>query len=153
MKVNQLGLRGTALQAAQDFERRYPDAVFTSGRRGVADQARAMAQNVASNRQWIAETYKKPLCAAARALQDWVDRTPHANAVSDLTVGFVAILQTFSDDELGKLTCHLSGDAFDAQTDGDLSKDAFLQSLAAKYGGKFLDKEGGLKRRHWQARP
>lgn len=153
MKAAELGIHGTALQAAQEFEARYPKVPFTRGRSTVAGQARAMSQNVVVNRKWTAETYKKPLCAAAAACQKWVDANPLATTEAQVEAGLAAVLATFSDAELFKLSCHLSGEAFDAQPDADKEKDDFLRALAVKYGGKFLDMEGGLKRRHWQARP
>lgn len=153
MNVSQLGLRGVALQAAWEFSKRYPGTVFTSGRRSVTDQARAMASNAAVNRKWIEQTYKKPLCAAAKACQAWVDANPIAKTKEQIAAGLEAVLKTFSDAELAKLSCHLSGDAFDVEPDGMTEKDEYLNELATKHGGKFLDKEGGLKRRHWQARP
>lgn len=151
MKVTQLGLRGSALQAALEYEHKYPDAVFTSGRRQIADQARAMGQNTVLNRKWIVQTYKSSV--GARACQAWVDTNPLATTASQLAAGIEGTLKTLSDSDLALLSCHLSGDAFDVQPDGDFDKDEFLKALAVKYGGKFLEKEGGLRRRHWQAKP
>lgn len=148
MKADQLGLRGTALQAARDYEARYPDVVFTSGRRSLQDQARAMAQNVVVNRQWIGQTYK-----AAGKLQAWVDAHPEAKSHASTEAGLLSVLQGMTDDERARVSCHLSGDAFDVKPDNDKGKDDYLKSLAVQYGGKYLDTEGGLRRRHWQARP
>ncbi len=151
MRANQLGLKGEALKAAQAFERAFPEAVFTSGNRSTADQARAMAQNAAQDRGYIKETYAKPLCLVARALQSWLDKNPTLTSVEDLRNGFLAILLTFSDSELHKLSSHLSGGAFDVQPDDDEAKDTFLENEAKQRGGKFIRREGKLKRRHWQA--
>lgn len=148
MKADSLGLQGTALLASREYETRYPDVVFTSGKRDLADQARAMAQNVAQNRQWIGQTYK-----AAGKLQAWVDANPGAKTMGAIEAGLLSVLHKLTPAELDKISCHLSGGAFDIQPDEDVAKDDYLKTLAVKYGGRYLDKEGGLKRRHWQARP
>lgn len=150
MKANQLDLQGQALECALAYEAAFPDASFTSGRRTAEDQARAMSQNCAVNHKWIEQTYAHPLCPAAVELQAWLDKNPKSSA-PEIRVSFIAILKAFPDNELSKLSKHLSGNAFDAAVDSDERKDNWLEAEAKKRGGKFLRKEGGLRRRHWQA--
>ena len=57
MEIDQLDLAEPALSGAILLQLRHPYVVFTSGRRGVTDQARAMASNVVRNRRWIDQTY------------------------------------------------------------------------------------------------
>jgi hypothetical protein len=89
-----------------------------------------MASNIVSSndRNWIKDTYK-----AATALQSWVD-----------------VLDAMSDQDKGKVSKHLSGDAFDVQPQ---AKDgATIKGDIKKLPGltKFLDREGGLERWHAQ---
>ncbi len=147
------GLAGVALVAATEFLAAHPDAVITSGRRGLVEQANAMARNVArAGRRWIAKTYAKPLCDAARACQAWVDA--HEKATEpEIARGLLGVLPRFSRTQLAKLSRHFSGLAFDVQPvagpRGEAMK-ATLRALAAKYGGLFLDREGGREIWHLQ---
>ncbi len=145
-----MGLIGNALAAANTLRGKFPNAVFTSGLRTVAEQARAMAANVAADRHWIKDTYIPS--KASGACQDWVFEHPSAQLL-DIEIAITSILHGFTPDELAKLSKHLSGQAFDvlpiAGRVGLPIKNE-LRALAAKYGGKFLEHEGSLSRWHWQ---
>ena len=60
--IEALQLAPVARAAAYALKRAHPSVIFTSGRRGKQDQARAMASNVVQNRGWIRQTY---LCQCA----------------------------------------------------------------------------------------
>src|SRR5580658_3697650 len=72
--IEALNLAPTAKSAAYELKRLHPQVVFTSGRRSVEDQARAMAGNVAKNRKWIEQTYHTSV--VSKACQKWVDNNP-----------------------------------------------------------------------------
>jgi hypothetical protein len=55
--ISSLDLSPKAKKAAEALLKEYPDIMFTSGRRDLADQARAMAGNVVKKRDWIKKTY------------------------------------------------------------------------------------------------
>lgn len=148
MKASELGLVGVTAKVAADFELAFPDAVFTSGRRSILPQAHAMAGNVVRNRQWIAETYVHS--AASAACQAWVDANLGAS-LAETADGLLGVLQGLTPEELEQLTHHLVGHAFDVQPDGDAEKLLWLAMRAEKEKGKFIEKEGGLDRWHWQA--
>ena len=140
-----MGLTGTALLAAQELVRVCPDAEIISGRRTVREQARAMAKNAFHDHDWIEDTYRSPLCLAARRLVSWLKM--HKNATLDqIDDAFERILCALPDDELEQLTSHLGGCAFDVRADEAVKP--FCEAVAKKYGGEFLDHEGRLIRYH-----
>jgi hypothetical protein len=146
-EIDKLDLSPTAKAAAQQLKTAHPEIKFTSGRRGVAAQAHAMASNIVSSgdRKWIEKTY-----AAAGALQKWVDDHPSATSVADISAGLKGVMDAMTDPERGKVSKHLSGDAFDVQPQ---AKDAakIKADMAALPGAtKFLSQEGGLERWHVQ---
>ncbi len=145
------GLRGDALKAATELLNAYPSAIITSGLRGLNDQARAMANNIVSDRNYVRRTHVSS--KASNLCQLWVDA--HLSASRDDTEkGILLVLSKLPVNELAKLSKHLSGDAFDVKPlGGDTGRymRLFLVSLAEKYSGKFLDHEGSLIRWHWQS--
>ncbi|HEY3694191.1 hypothetical protein [Phenylobacterium sp.] len=149
MKAAELGLVGAAKAAAEALEGQFPGIVFTSGRREVADQARAMSQNVVRNRRWIAQTYSATLESAA--LQHWIDANPQADTAPEIAMGLMTIMAHWDDNQKARLSKHFSGQAFDVQP---MSGDRGAQVIAAirRTTGlrKFLDHEGGLVRWHAQ---
>lgn len=147
-------LNAPAAACAQKLLATFPDAILTSGRRDVVGQANAMASDVALDAQFIAKTYRKPLCPAAAACQDWVNAQAACLPKGAIADGLLATLKTFSDEELSRLSCHLGGDAFDVHPDGDVRKLQFLEDLASEIGAPalFLEKESGLTRWHFQFR-
>lgn len=147
-EIEALNLRGNARTAAYALKRAHPSVKFTSGRRDKADQARAMASNVVSNRKWIAETYR--LTPVSQACQKWVDDNPLKKTQAEIAEGLLSVFNAVSEVELAKISKHLSGDAFDVQP-VDAGGDAIKQTIRGLPGlEKFLDKEGGLVRWHAQ---
>ena len=145
--IEALDLGPVAKAAAYALKRAHPSVKFTSGRRGKADQARAMASNVVKNRRWIEQTYAaSPLRSTC---QQWVDAHPQKTTQADVAAGLLAIFDAASDVALGRFSKHLSGAAFDVQpVDGGEAIKQTIRSLAGL--DKFLDKEGGLVRWHAQ---
>ena len=73
---------------------------------------------------------------------------PEAQTASEIAAGLLSVLNSLSNAELGQLSRHLSGDAFDIQPsepDNDNVK-ATIKSLAGLRN--FFDHEGGLVRWH-----
>jgi hypothetical protein len=146
--IEALDLAPVAKAAAYTLKRLHPAVVFTSGRRDKVGQARAMASNVVRNRQWIVQTYlASEVCSAC---QKWVDDHPEATSQVQIQDGLVSVFNSLTDAQLGRISKHLSGEAFDVQPviqDADAIKAAIrgLRGLE-----KFLDKEGGLVRWHAQ---
>jgi|ERR1700680_4105296 len=152
MKAAELDLIGSAAAAAVLLENEFPDVVFTSGRRDLAAQAHAMASNVvAAGRDWISRTYLPS--EACSACQGWVDSHPETDAIADVAAGLLSVLEPFGDDQLCRLSKHLSGQAFDVAPITGPRGDA-IQERISKLPGleKFLHQEGGLIRWHAQFR-
>ena len=147
--IEALALRGRARIAAYALKEAHPAVVFTSGRRGLIDQARAMAQNVVKNRSWISQTYASS--ALSVRCQRWLDVNAKKTTQEDIQQGLLAVLEEATDTERGYLSKHLSGDAFDVQPviDGAEAIKRTLRKLVKPHG-RFLDKEGGLVRWHAQ---
>ena len=146
--IEALNLSEIAKAAAYALKKKHPRVVFTSGRRNKEDQARAMASNVVSNRNWIGQTYIQS--KARDACQKWVTEHKDQKTKKQIAEGLKSVLDELTDDELGRLSKHLSGAAFDIQP---VAKDA--AKIKATIKGlkglsKFLDKEGGLVRWHAQ---
>lgn len=145
--IDALDLNATAKAAAKDLKKKHPEISFTSGKRGVADQAHAMASNIVSskNRKWIADTYK-----AAPTLQKWVDDHAEATTVDDLAKGLKETMDGLTEAELNAVSKHFTGAAFDVQPQ-DKDADAIKKDMQGLTGvTRFLDKESGLVRWHAQ---
>jgi hypothetical protein len=146
--IEALDLAPVAKAAAYELKRLHPAVIFTSGRRDKLAQARAMASNVIKNRKWIVQTY---LTSDACVLcQKWVDDHPEAVTQDQIQQGLLSVFNSLADAQLGRLSKHLSGEAFDVQP-----VDANAEEIKASIRGlsgltKFLDKEGGLVRWHAQ---
>ena len=147
MDIEQLNLEPVAEAGARKLKELFPHIDFTSGRRSLRDQARAMSQNVTLNNSWIYQTYTGS--EAAISLQDYVDH--HLNQTAKhYEDAFTTILEKFSSDQLTRLSKHLGGQAFDIRP---TTQDAdAIKTTAHSLTGltKFLDKEGGLVRWHLQ---
>jgi peptidoglycan hydrolase-like protein with peptidoglycan-binding domain len=140
--IEQLNLSEPARSAAYAIKRRHPWVVFTSGRRDAARQAWAMAGNVVKNRRWIAETYAaNPVSAAS---QSWVDAHPEARTQQAIADGLLSVFKAFSPRDLGRLSHHLSGLAFDVRPEPSQST-AFWNTVRGLPGVRqYFDTEGGL---------
>jgi hypothetical protein len=146
--IEGLKLSEVARKAAYELKAKCPTVEFTSGRRDKEEQARAMAANVVMNRKWIQETYTDS--KARDAAQKWVDNHPEAKSVDEIAAGLKQVLDGLSNGELGTLSKHLSGDAFDVQP---VTKQAtkIKRTIRSLPGlTKFLEEEGGLERWHVQ---
>ena len=146
--IEALNLAPVARAAAYALKKTQPSVKFTSGRRGLADQVRAMASNVVLDRSWIGTTYKdSPLC---RRLQAWVDAHPQAKSKDDLAAGLTAVFAAATQAEVGSFSKHLSGEAFDVQpvVPDNQNIIATIRGLAGLE--LFLEKEGNLVRWHAQ---
>jgi len=146
--IEALDLAVAARAAAYELKKTHPSVIFTSGRRDKKDQARAMAQNVILNRNWIEQTYAQTL--ARDCCQKWVDDNPDKTTQQEIEVGLASVIDALPQAELAKLSKHLSGEAFDVQpvTEDAEKIKATIRSLP---GLKvFLDMEGGLIRWHAQ---
>ncbi|HEX5686589.1 MAG TPA: hypothetical protein VFY73_21395 [Ideonella sp.] len=147
-EIEALDLAATARTAAYALKKAHPTVSFTSGRRGKADQARAMASNVVKNRKWIEETYAKS--DLRKQCQDWVDANPDKKTQAEIAEGLLSVFNSASDADLGKFSKHLSGEAFDVQP-VDKDAEAIKKTIRGLTGlDKFLDTEGGLVRWHAQ---
>ncbi len=148
--IETLNLAPIAKAAAYELKRLHPTVVFTSGRRDKGAQARAMASNIVKNRQWVVQTYSNT--EARAACQKWVDDHPAATTQNAIQDGLESVFDSLTEEQLGKLSKHLSGEAFDVQpVDDDAKARAVKSSIKGLKGlGKFLDKEGGLVRWHAQ---
>lgn len=174
-------LQGAALEVAAYVVHKWPGVRITSAARDYKDQARAMAQNACGRRDdpktpaddkyaWIKDTYWPSI--AALALQKWFEQHPHASE-PDVVSGFMHLMSGMQPNELRALSKHIvmrerdEGDgteacliddracAVDFAVPSDEAIDqelcAYLLDKAREHGGKFLMKEGGLPRRHFQA--
>ena len=148
--IEALDLATIARAAAYALKKAHPAVVFTSGRRNKTDQARAMAGNVAKNRQWIAQTYKaSALCTQC---QQWVNQHPEKTTQAEIAAGLVSVFNAASDGVLGGFSKHLSGEAFDVQPLLQEPEASAVKATIRSLPGLqlFLDKEGGLVRWHAQ---
>jgi hypothetical protein len=147
-EIEALNLSDPAKKAAYELKRQFPAVIFTSGRRDKSEQASAMASNVVLNRNWIKETYAQD--DASVACQKWVDDNKDKTTKADIAAGLKGVMDGLTDEKLGQLSKHLSGDAFDVQP---VEKDAagIKKAIRGLPGlGRFLEKEGGLIRWHAQ---
>ena len=145
--ITSLKLSAKAKKAAEELLKEFPDIQFTSGRRDLKDQARAMASNVVKQRDWIKKTYLPN--EASKACQKWVDDHPEALSQNAIAAGLLETLKGLGA-KAGQISKHLTGDAFDVQP---VSKNATeIKKAIRKLPGltKFLEKEGGLVRWHAQ---
>jgi peptidoglycan hydrolase-like protein with peptidoglycan-binding domain len=146
--IEALNLAEPAKSAAYLLKAKHPWVVFTSGRRDLSKQAWAMAGNVLKNRKWIVQTYaSNPVVAAA---QQWVDSHPEAQTQQTIADGLLGVFRSFPPSEVGRISRHLVGLAFDIQP-----VPAKLPEIEATIRGlpgmtKFLTQEGGLTIWHVQ---
>ena len=145
MTIDEMNLDPVAKKAATILQNKHPTIEFTSGRRGIFQQAHAMANNVVLNRKWIGQTY-----VAGAKLQQWVDQHPEATSVDAITAGLEQVMKRMPSEELVKISRHLTGKAFDVRP--VTANAAAIKADILKLPGlhKFLDKEGGLVRWHAQ---
>lgn len=147
MTIDELDLEAAAREAATILKEKHPNLEFTSGRRTIHQQAHAMAGNIVAfnDRKWIGKTY-----IAGAKLQQWVDTHPQAQTVDQLTAGLEQTMNAMSDEEVLKISKHLTGNAFDIRpvTSNSATIVADIEALPGLV--KFLQKEGGHVRWHVQ---
>lgn len=150
--VARLGLVGRVNQFAMDLKRSHPDVVFTDGLRMRADQARAMAKNIAlAGLSWVEKTYIDS--EAKRAIVKWLKANPQYKSVDAIAIGLSDLMDTLTNDQLSALSKHFKGEAVDIQPVHGLTGVLLKQSikhLCKKHGLKFIKREGGLERWHVQ---
>ena len=141
LSISTMNLSAAAKKGAEAMLKAHPDVIFTSGRRDLGAQAKAMAGNVVTKRDYIKGTYTPS--DASKACQKWVDDNPDAKTQSVIAAGLLETL-TGLGAKAGQISKHLTGDAFDVKP---VTKDAAeikktIGSLPGKK--KFLEKEAGL---------
>nr|WP_315597672.1 hypothetical protein [uncultured Cupriavidus sp.] len=143
--IEKLQLADIARVAAYKLKTAHPGVRFTSGRRTLVNQAEAMAENVAQNRDWIEQTY---LPSSLRSQwQEWVDRHTEITKSSDIAAGLLDIFKHATTEDLNRFSKHLSGLAFDVKP--MVNSTQIVATIKALPGlKKFLQKEGGLVRWH-----
>jgi hypothetical protein len=147
--IEALNLRGKAKKGAYALKKAHPSVTFTSGRRDADEQASAMAYNIVkdNNRNWIKETYKQS--TIRDACQKWVDDNTDKTTKDDIAAGLLSVFKEHTDDQVARISKHISGDAFDVQP-VETDADAIKKSIRDLDGCEFLEKEGGLVRWHAQ---
>ena len=158
--INPATLNTVAQELAETLLSFFPSLELTSGIRSRQTQASAMASNCILNPKWISATYAPSDCATAcqTAVDSVYGLVAAVISQSNLTAALVGVLSVFGNDDLRKLSWHLSGDAFDVQpVDGDEGagiKDKIRSLVGERIAnggrGKFLETEGGLVRWHVQ---
>jgi GH24 family phage-related lysozyme (muramidase) len=146
--IEVLQLAPVARTAAYALKAQYPHVAFTSGRRSRAEQASAMATNIMRKRDYVKNTYASN--DVSDACQRWVDEHPGALDKETIEAGLMSVFEEFSDTELGALSRHLSGRAFDVRPVADSA--AEMKKAIRELPGlkKFLEQEAGLEIWHAQ---
>ena len=142
--IESLNLSPKAKKAAEQLQKEFPEIMFTSGRRDLAQQAHAMAGNVVKKRDWIKNTYKAN--DASKACQKWVDTHPDATMQQDIAAGLLETLNSLGP-KAGQISRHLTGDAFDILPIKDSKKAEEVKAAIKELPDmkQFLDHEGGLE--------
>jgi hypothetical protein len=159
-KGQPLNLREPAASAARALKEKFPGIIFTSGRRDLRAQARAMSQNVAAfakrtgkpGHQWLTATYKPS--KALDGLVAWCKSHQNFILWAPIAQGFLSVLMRLPPDEAAKISRHLGGLAFDVRpVDGPEGEAIKAAIRALPHLDLFLDHEGGLVRLHAQFLP
>lgn len=114
LTLQELRLSPTAEKAALFVLKLHPEAIFTSGKRDIMDQARAMAQNaIRYGSGWLDSTYKDK--RIVKCLMTYMEENPeHCAEPKILAHHFYEQLQEHFSGDLMKFP-HVRGDAFDIQ--------------------------------------
>jgi hypothetical protein len=146
--IEALNLADTAKKAAYALKKAHPSVVFTSGFRTKEDQARAMAENVVENRDYIKDTYIQS--TARDKCQKWVDDNKDKKTKEEIQKGLKSVMDDLTDSQLNLLSKHLSGEAFDVQP-VTVDAEKIKKTIKGLTGlTRFLEKESGLVRWHAQ---
>jgi hypothetical protein len=145
-EIEALDLGDTARKAAYELKKAHPKVKFTSGRRSIDDQARAMSQNIVTDRQYIESTHKASTLKTK--LQKWVDDNPDKKTQKEIQDGLMSVFNTASESELDDFSAHRKGNAFDVQP-VEKDADAIKKTIRGlKNLDLFLEKEGNKVRWH-----
>lgn len=114
LTIDEMLLAPNAKRAAQLIRETHPGVVFTSGRRDVRGQARAMAENtIRHGVGWLNSTYKNK--EMVQQLEDWMESNLDKTAsLNQMTEGFYQTLVTMQAGRLAQFP-HCRGDAWDIQ--------------------------------------
>lgn len=157
LTIAQMRLAPNARHGAEWVKARYPDLVFTSGRRDPLDQSRVMAENIVKyGRPWLLKTYKQS--PIIDTLADWLTQNPTKVDAKTIAHGFYDCLLACHSGNLTKLSKHLTGDAWDAVWPGDEEGERICADLRTNmpveyFLEKIIDREGGLRIIHAQFAP
>jgi hypothetical protein len=112
LTIDQMQLGPNAKAAAEYVRAAHPEACFTSGRRDLGGQARAMAANVIRyGSAWLRDTYRDP--ALVSLLMTYTEEhVEQCSEVKLLAKGFYDTLIEHYAESLTRFP-HLRGDAFD----------------------------------------
>lgn len=114
LTIQEMRLSATAEKAALFVLKLHPEVYFTSGRRDLRDQARAMAMNAISyGAAWLDDTYKNKRIVACLMthMEEHPEECSKSNAVQ-LSESFYSLLTEHFADEYARFP-HIRGDAFD----------------------------------------
>ncbi len=151
MTIDELRLSPVMDQRARELLDLFPSVQYLSGRREVPAQAHAMACQVVTNRNWIAETYLH-----AAVLQGVIEAHPECQTVEQIETLIAQTLFTMTPDERGHVSDHFDGNAVDLVPMEDATGQ-FTPTGQAVYTWihdcpdtkKFLMREGGKTIWHW----
>ena len=160
LTIEQMQLAPNARRAAQMLGETHPGIVFTSGRRDLRGQARAMAENtIRHGVGWLNSTYKDKEMVGQ--LEEWMEANLDKTASKlQMTEGFYQTLVTLQSGRLTQFP-HCRGDAFDIQcprfADGRIDEQSVslikrtIEALPVELGLQLiLTHEGSLRIVHAQ---
>lgn len=146
--IERLRLEPSAHVVASTLLSRFPALLFTSGRRDVLSQAKAMAPHVYTNAHWIEEVY-----LAGHPLQVAVN-TYRGSAlpwnIDEITNVLRVTMLHMPDAQLNALSYHLTGYAFDCAWDDRFGDDVAAFARRIPYVNKVLTSEAGFHILHVQ---
>lgn len=157
--IHQLQLAPTMRKRALELQAAHPTVVFTSGRRDLLRQAKAMAKHVVADRQWIQKTY-----IHGALLQTAIDFRPEAVTEAQIEAVLYQTMVGMSETELSSLSDHFGGNAVDMvpmeyqdESEQWMPTDEGQQVMdwiqACPDTKAFLRREGGRMIWHWACKP
>lgn len=152
--IEELDLDAIMKSRAEELRARCPWVIYTSGRRNLHDQARAMAQNhIADPQTYLTKTYRNGKVFLAAI----VDMAPvDQRSVEKVSAAIRGVFQEQPDVLQWK---HRDGtcvdiqpleDAFGEPTEKGSAVVSFIQNCPDTV--LFIMREGGLRRWHWECR-
>jgi hypothetical protein len=146
--IEDLDLHPIARAGAYLLKSLHPSVVFTSGRRTRDQQANAMAANIVQQPNYVTSTYVQS--AVRDACVSWLNNNPNAVSQAAIKAGLTDVFGAFTDDQMAKLSKHLSGRAFDVQPT-TVNAQAIKGTISGLPGlTNFMEVEAGLIRWHAQ---